>query len=113
MKHNILKSLFISVILLAGTSNVWGQNNCDFLDPSKGGADVVYIKYSTDKASAVQQNIPNNGQSDIDLGTVTSLKITEFRGLIKKHDGNVCAVRLHYGINSNRDGNKNNYIEEE
>ncbi len=111
MKHNILKSLFISVILLAGTSNVWGQNNCDFLDPSKGGADVVYIKYSKNKASAVQQNIPNNGQSDIDLGTVTSLKITEFRGLIKKHDGNVCAVRLHYGINSNRDGNKNNYID--
>lgn len=111
MKHNILKSLFISVILLAGTSNVWGQNNCDFLDPSKGGADVVYIKYSKNNASAVQQNIPNNGQSDIDLGTVTSLKITEFRGLIKKHDGNVCAVRLHYGINSNRDGNKNNYID--
>ena len=111
MKNNILKSLFISVILLAGTSNVCGQNNCDFLDPSKGGADVVYIKYSKNKASAVQQNIPNNGQSDIDLGTVTSLKITEFRGLIKKHDGNVCAVRLHYGINSNRDGNKNNYVD--
>ena len=111
MKNNILKSLFISVILLAGTSNVWGQNNCDFLDPSKGGADVVYIKYSKNNASAVQQNIPNNGQSDIDLGTVTSLKITEFRGLIKKHDGNVCAVRFHYGINSNRDGNKNNYID--
>ena len=111
MKNNILKSLFISVILLAGASNVWGQNNCDFLDPSKGGDDVVYIKYSKNNASAVQQNIPNNGQSDIDLGTVTSLKITEFRGLIKKHDGNVCAVRFHYGINSNRDGNKNNYID--
>ena len=27
MKHNILKSLFISVILLAGTSNVWAWDN--------------------------------------------------------------------------------------
>ena len=30
MKHNILKSLFISVILLAGTSNVWGATSSTF-----------------------------------------------------------------------------------
>lgn len=111
MKQHIRKSLFISIILLAGVSNAWAGDNCDFLDPSKGGQDVVYIKYSKDNTSSTQQNIAHNNQSDIDLGEVTNLSITEFRGIIKKHDGNVCAVRMHYGINSTRDGNKSKTID--
>ena len=109
MKHNLLKSLIISVILLTGVTNAWAGDNCDFLD-KEGVGDVVYIKYSKNGAAPVQQNIPWNGQSDIDLGEVTSLKITEFRGITKKHDGNVCEVRMHYGINTERNGNISKYL---
>ena len=96
----------ILILLLMGVSNAWGGDNCDFLDPSKG-EDNVYIKYSKDGGNATQQNIARDGQTDINLGTVTSLKITEFRGLTKKHNGNVCSVKMHYGINSSRNGDRN------
>lgn len=61
MKHNILKSLFISVILLAGTSNVWAWDNA-----WNGGSFSVYMPgwtagFDTSKEQEVTFNI--NGQN--------------------------------------------------
>ena len=101
----------ILALLLMGVSNAWAGDNCDFLDPSQGGEASVYIKYTKNNEAITQQNIAANGQADIELGEVSSLTITEFRGLTKKHDGNVCAVRMHYGINQSRNGNINKNID--
>ena len=61
MKNNILKSLFISVILLAGTSNVWAWDNA-----WNGGSFSVYMPgwtagFDTSKEQEVMFNI--NGQN--------------------------------------------------
>lgn len=61
MKNNILKSLFISVILLAGTSNVWAWDNA-----WNGGSFSVYMPgwtagFDTNKEQEVMFNI--NGQN--------------------------------------------------
>ena len=45
MKHNILKSLFISVILLAGTSNVWAWNPVYLIGDPTGNWNSDQTKY--------------------------------------------------------------------
>ena len=68
MKNNILKSLFISVILLAGTSNVWGAKG--FFE--SGQWNIYYWNGSKDQWASSY----NNG-STCDLGIQTTLYLKE------------------------------------
>ena len=67
MKHNILKSLFISVILLAGTSNVWGAESYKGFY-TDGQWDVQYWNGSSDQWIGAQNNA-----STCNLGIQTTL----------------------------------------
>ena len=68
MKNNILKSLFISVILLAGTSNVWGAKG--FFE--SGQWNIYYWNGSKDQWASSY----NNG-STCDLGIQATLYLKE------------------------------------
>ena len=97
----------LALFLCLGVGQMWAGDNCDFLHKE---ADDVWIKYVTD-AGTTQQNLDDDSQSDIDLGSLTNLSISEFRAITKKHDGNVCHVKMYYGINTSRDGDKNSNVQ--
>ncbi len=103
----VLYTISIFTFLTLGVGKMWAGDNCDFLHKE---ADDVWIKYVTD-AGTTTQNIKDNGQSDISLGSKTNLSISEFRAITKKHDGNVCHVKMHYGINTSRDGSTGSNVQ--
>ena len=64
MKHNILKSLFISVILLAGTSNVWAWNFGNDYGTSQV---TIWFDNSTTQLSDIKIHFwQNNGANKVD-----------------------------------------------
>lgn len=99
--------ILIFAFLTLGVGHAWAGDNCDFLHKE---ADDVWIKYVTD-AGTTTQNIKDDGQSDISLGSKTNLSISEFRAITKKHDGNVCHVKMHYGINTSRNGSMGSNVQ--
>lgn len=107
--HEKLKMLLIAVGLLVTslTTPMWAGNNCDFLHKE---SDDVWIKYVTD-AGTTQKNLADDGESDIELGSLTNLSISEFRAITKKHDGNVCHVKMYYGINTTKNGTKGSNVQ--
>lgn len=112
MKNNKLMKKFqhiflISLLLTLSVGQTWAGENCDFLHKE---SDDVWIKYVTD-AGTTQQNIADDGQSDIELGSLTNLSISEFRAITKKHDGNVCHVKMYYGINTTKNGTKGSNVQ--
>ncbi len=107
-KRYVLRMFYvISILFTFGVGQAWGGDNCDFLHKE---ADDVWIKYVTD-AGTTQKNLADDGESDISLGSKTNLSISEFRAIIKKHDGNVCHVKMNYGINTSRDGSKGSNVQ--
>ena len=64
MKHNLLKSVIISVILLMGVSNAWGEQNLYevWMQYTFNGNSNSYTYYKSD----------NNSSQSLDLGTLTS-----------------------------------------
>ena len=100
-------TILLFAFLTLGFGQAWAGDNCDFLHKE---ADDVWIKYVTD-AGTTTQNIKDDGQSDISLGSKTNLSISEFRAITKKHDGNVCHVKMHYGINTSRNGSMGNNVQ--
>lgn len=69
MKHNILKSLFISVILLAGTSNVWGATSSTFY------LAIEHAKmYNNNNCSGAQFNVKYGGNDNEWKGWTTMEK---------------------------------------
>ena len=77
MKHNILKSLFISVILLAGTSNVWAG------DPYISGFGLQFednIKWFKPSTEIMNTN----------FGSKTNFKILYIYANGNKNGGNIC-----------------------
>ena len=107
--HEKLKMLLIAVglVVTSLTSPMWGGDNCDFLHKE---SDDVWIKYVTD-AGTTQKNLADDGESDIELGSLTNLSISEFRAITKKHDGNVCHVKMYYGINTTKNGTKGSNVQ--
>ena len=86
MKHNILKSLFISVILLAGTSNVWGTKFT--------GAGIKY--YVNTKSEDQWWNVSS---TPLQLGNITDFYLKGFWAELT--DGNVCQnTRMYYKVNN-------------
>lgn len=66
MKNNILKSVFISLILILGVGNAWADN-CGFW--GDGAASITITVDGTDKTPS---DLNSNGVSDYELGTVTT-----------------------------------------
>ena len=77
MKHNILKSLFISVILLAGTSNVWAG------DPYISGFGLQFEDNS-------KWFKPSTEIMNTDFGSKTNFKIVYIYANGNKNGGNIC-----------------------
>ena len=93
MKHNLLKSVIISVILLMGVSNAWAG----------AGFYEVYMTYSYNgtNSSVTLKSDPNH----TDLGTLTAdFTIT---GLYLKYwkddSGNICGGLMDYYIDSDQE----------
>ena len=93
MKHNILKSLFISVILLAGTSNVLAGAGLfeAYLRYNKNGSETTIGDFST--------------ATTTDLKDVTTLSITGFWIKTWCNNGDVQSNQLVYQIYSTNTGN--------
>jgi uncharacterized repeat protein (TIGR02543 family) len=67
MKHNLLKSVIISVILLMGVSNVWGGNNIAFQSGAFFYFDPYYSTTQTVDKGYIQlaaRKYQNSGQDD-------------------------------------------------
>lgn len=98
---NLTKSfILIALLLTFGVGQLWAGDNCDFRGE-------VSIRLTVNGVDTKIGDLPGNGQSDMSLGTVSDLTLTQVRALTwKKSDGNVCNVTMHYGLNTSRDGSK-------
>ncbi len=97
MKHNILKSLFIAAIFMAGTTNVWAEKG--FFE--SGQWDVYYWNGSNDKWAG-----SHNDGSTYDLGIQTTLYLKQ--GWVKTWSNNSWTqseVVWYWGWNDNYSNN--------
>lgn len=94
MKHNLLKSVILSVILLMGVSNAWG-NNAGFWKTN-----AVLLKYYTGGSNDTEYYHSSSAETK-NLGEVSEfyLKHWEFRMWRNKDYGNICDYgRMYYRI---------------
>lgn len=94
MKHNLLKSVILSVILLMGVSNAWG-NNAGFWETN-----AVLLKYYTGGSNDTEYYHSSSAETK-NLGEVSEfyLKHWEFRMWRNKDYGNICDYgRMYYRI---------------
>lgn len=93
MKHNILKSLFIATIFMAGTTNVWAGAGLfeAYLRYNKNGSETTIGDFSTTTTT--------------DLKDVTTLSITGFWIKTWCNNGDVQSNQLVYQIYSTNTGN--------
>lgn len=78
------------------------------------GNGTAYIRLWVNDSKSVYLNCYANGVSDLELGVVDALYLAEMRALTWKwNTGNVCGVRMYYGVNATRNGTEgsNYYIE--
>ena len=102
-----LKLLLIPIGLLIGsvTSQVWAGNSCDFYG-------TPYIKLWVNSSKTVQMDLAHSGVSDLELGVVDALYLSEICSQTWRYDnGNVCSVKMCWGVNSSRDGSKGSTYE--
>lgn len=96
------KHLFaiIALLLTFGVGNAWGgDNQCGFWGESES-----YVKFWVNGETVTFTCRPD-GVSDLELGYVDHMYLSEIRALTWKYnDGNVCNVTMHYGINTSRHG---------
>ena len=92
MKHNLLKSVIISVILLMGVSNAWAG------DPYISG---FGLQFRDDGGAWFKTGTKGgDGIMDLDLGSKTNLKIIYIYANGNKNGGNLCGDNyFKYGIN--------------
>ena len=101
MKHNILKSLFLATIFMAGTTNVWAEKG--FF--GSGQWDVYYWNGSSDKWAG-----SHNDGSTYDLGIQTTLYLKQ--GWVKTWSDNnwtQSEVVWYWGWNGNYSNNWKTY----
>ena len=91
MKHNLLKSVIISVILLMGVSNAWAG------DPYISG---FGLQFRDDGGTWFKTGTKGgDGIMDLDLGSKTNLKIVYIYANGNKNGGNLCDNNyFKYGI---------------
>ena len=91
MKHNLLKSVIISVILLMGVSNAWA-------DPYISG---FGLQFRDDGGTWFKTGTKGgDGIMDLNLGSKTNLKIIYIYANGNKNGGNLCGDNyFKYGIN--------------
>ena len=95
MKHNLLKSVIISVILLMGVSNAWAS----------AGFHGVYLTYSHNGEEKNYNFNDNTKTVEIKLGTLTA--DFELTGIYLKYwidgSGNMCGGLMDYYIDSDKE----------
>ncbi len=99
---HVLKHLFtiVTLLLTVGVGNAWGgDNQCGFWGDAES-----YVQFWVNGETVTFTCRPD-GVSDLELGYVDHMYLSEIRALTWKYnDGNVCNVTMHYGINTSRHG---------
>ena len=103
MKHNLLKSVIISVLLLMGVSNAWADAYWPY-----AGFYEVYMTYSYNgNNSNYTFRSSDNGATDVTLGTLTTdINVTSLYMKCYKNNndwdksGNVCGALMIYNTGS-------------
>ena len=92
MKNNILKSIFLTILLLLGASHAaWG--NAEWL--SEGG---IKLYFTTDQGEKTVSF--NSTSTEVNLGNCSTLKLTKVECKLRKdNSGNICSASIGYKIN--------------
>ena len=86
MKHNLLKSIIISVILLMGVSNAWAS------------AGIFYGQVNLSKDNNDYIAHTDNWSETLQFGTIKSLSLNATYIKVWKEGGNICSAILNYNI---------------
>lgn len=86
MKHNLLKSVILSVILFMGVSNAWA------------GAGIFYGQVNLSKDGSEYIAHTDNWSNEIQFGSIKSLSLDATYIKVWKEGGNICSAILNYNI---------------
>ena len=109
MKHNLLKSVIISVLLLMGVSNAWADTG---FEDNSGTNGIKYYKAGDDADQS--WGISRTNQAALDLNNVTGLYLKEFYVHMYQNTDNISGnVKMYYQIKrqSEADGSYTLYIQ--